>query len=71
MRDVVSAHITSGREGLYGLIKTPHRRSNTNGLIVAEGDYVIVHGSGQGLPGNWMAADILRIEDGFAPSIGT
>jgi predicted SnoaL-like aldol condensation-catalyzing enzyme len=37
------------------------------GTIVAEGDYVIVHGrfSGFGLPVNWIAADILRIENGI------
>jgi predicted SnoaL-like aldol condensation-catalyzing enzyme len=33
---------------------------------VAEKDFVIVHGrfSGFGAPVNWIAADILRIEDG-------
>jgi predicted SnoaL-like aldol condensation-catalyzing enzyme len=36
------------------------------GLVVAEGDYMILHGgfSGFGLPVNWIAADILRIKDG-------
>ncbi len=36
------------------------------GKIVAEGNFVIVHGrfSGIGLPVNWIAADILRIKDG-------
>jgi predicted SnoaL-like aldol condensation-catalyzing enzyme len=36
------------------------------GTIVAENDFVIVHGrfSGFGQPVNWIAADILRIEDG-------
>ena len=35
-------------------------------MIVADGDLVIVHGrfSGFGAPVNWVAADILRIEDG-------
>jgi predicted SnoaL-like aldol condensation-catalyzing enzyme len=35
-------------------------------LIVAEGDYVIVHGrfSGTGRPVAWVAADIVRIENG-------
>jgi predicted SnoaL-like aldol condensation-catalyzing enzyme len=34
---------------------------------VAEGNFVIVHGrfSNFGLPVNWTAADILRIEDGI------
>jgi len=37
-----------------------------NQLIVAEGDYVIAHGrfSGNGRPAAWVAADIIRIEDG-------
>jgi predicted SnoaL-like aldol condensation-catalyzing enzyme len=36
------------------------------GLIAAEGDFVIVHGrlSGFGAPVNWIAADIVRIENG-------
>jgi len=36
------------------------------GVIVADGDFVIVHGrfSGFGRPANWIAADILRIERG-------
>ena len=34
---------------------------------MAEGDFVIVHGrfSGFGQPVNWIAADILRIENGI------
>jgi predicted SnoaL-like aldol condensation-catalyzing enzyme len=37
-----------------------------NQLIVAEGDYVIAHGrfSGIGRPGAWIAADVVRFEDG-------
>ena len=36
------------------------------GAIVAEGDVVMIHGrfSGFGQPTAWIAADILRIEDG-------
>jgi len=36
-------------------------------MIAAEGDLVIVHGrfSGFGLPVNWIAADIVRLEDGI------
>jgi len=35
-------------------------------MIVAEGDFVIVHGrfSGTGRPRNWIAADVVRIADG-------
>ena len=37
------------------------------GTIVAEGDFVIVHGrsSGVGAPVNWIAADIVRIQNGI------
>jgi predicted SnoaL-like aldol condensation-catalyzing enzyme len=37
------------------------------GMIVAEGDFVMVHGrfSGFGQPVNWIAVDILRIKDGI------
>jgi hypothetical protein len=37
-----------------------------SGLVVADGDYVMLHGrfSGFGLLVNWIADDILRIEDG-------
>ena len=63
-----SAHIEPGRDGLFNLVKTvPATLRYEAGLIVAEGDFVIVHGrfSGMGLPVNWIAADILRIEDGI------
>src|SRR5260370_27204767 len=38
-----------------------------NQRIVAEGDYVIAHGrfSGNGRPAAWIAAYIVRIEDGL------
>ncbi|MEY2510533.1 MAG: hypothetical protein QOE26_1296 [Verrucomicrobiota bacterium] len=63
-----SAHIQPGREGLFNLVKTlPPTLRYESGTMVAEGDFVIVHGrfSGIGQPVNWIAADILRIEDGF------
>ena len=63
-----SAHIEPGREGLFNLIKSiPATLKYEPGVIVAEGDFVIVHGrfSGMGLPVNWIAADILRIENGI------
>jgi predicted SnoaL-like aldol condensation-catalyzing enzyme len=62
-----SAHIEQGRDGLFNLVKSiPATLKHEPGLIVAEGDYVIVHGrfSGMGLPVNWIAADIVRIENG-------
>ncbi|WP_247435376.1 hypothetical protein [Bradyrhizobium sp. 139] len=62
-----SAHIELGREGLFNLIKaSPASLKYEPGLIMAEGDFVIVHGrsSSIGLPRNWIAADIVRIADG-------
>jgi predicted SnoaL-like aldol condensation-catalyzing enzyme len=63
-----SAHIEPGREGLFNLVKSiPATLKYENQLIVAEGDFVMLHGrfSGIGLPVNWVAADILRIENGL------
>ena len=63
-----SAHIAPGREGLFELVKaSPPTLKYEPGLVVAEGDFVILHGrfSGLGLPVNWVVADILRIEDGI------
>ena len=63
-----SAHIEPGREGLFNLVKSiPATLKHEPGLVVAEGDYVFVHGrfSGMGLPVNWIAADIVRIENGI------
>jgi predicted SnoaL-like aldol condensation-catalyzing enzyme len=62
-----SAHIEPGREGLFNLIKSiPPTLKYEPGVVVAEGDLVIVHGrfSGFGAPVNWIAADIVRIKDG-------
>jgi predicted SnoaL-like aldol condensation-catalyzing enzyme len=62
-----SAHIEPGRDGLFNLIRnTPDTLRYEHQLIVAEGDYVIVHGrfSGIGRPIAWIAADIVRIENG-------
>jgi predicted SnoaL-like aldol condensation-catalyzing enzyme len=62
-----SAHIAPGREGLFDLIKSlPPTLQYEPGRIVAEGDFVILHGrfSGFGQPVNWIAADIVRIKDG-------
>lgn len=63
-----SAHIAPGREGLFNLIKSiPPTLKYEPGTIVADGDFVIVHGrfSGFGQSVNWIAADIVRIEDGI------
>jgi predicted SnoaL-like aldol condensation-catalyzing enzyme len=63
-----SAHIEPGREGLIDLVKSlPPTLRYEPGTIVAESDFVIIHGrfSGFGAPVNWIAADILRIQDGI------
>jgi predicted SnoaL-like aldol condensation-catalyzing enzyme len=63
-----SAHIEPGRDGLFNLIKSlPPTSKYESGTIAAEGDFVIVHGrfSNFGLPVNWIAVDIVRIEDGI------
>jgi len=63
-----SAHIEPGREGLFNLIRSaPSTLRYQPGLIMAEDDYVIVHGrfSGNGRPVAWIAADIVRIENGL------
>ncbi len=63
-----SAHIESGREGLFNLVRSaPPSLKYEAGTIVAEEDVVIGHGrfSGNGRPVNWIAADILLIKDGF------
>jgi predicted SnoaL-like aldol condensation-catalyzing enzyme len=63
-----SAHIAPGREGLFDLIRSlPATLRYEPGVIVADGDFAIVHGrfSGFGAPASWIAADILRIENGI------
>ena len=62
-----SAHIQPGREGLFWLIRSlPDSLRYEHGLILAEGDYVIVYGRflGTGRPAAWVAADLVRIENG-------
>ncbi|PCE27586.1 hypothetical protein BWP39_03520 [Paraburkholderia acidicola] len=62
-----SAHIEPGRDGLFQLVRSvPDSLRYEHALIVAEGDYVIIHGrfSGMGRPAAWIAADVVRIKDG-------
>jgi predicted SnoaL-like aldol condensation-catalyzing enzyme len=68
-----SAHIGPGRDGLFSLIQSaPAELRYEPGLIVAQAEYVIVHGrfSGTGRfteagrPIAWIAADIVRLADG-------
>jgi predicted SnoaL-like aldol condensation-catalyzing enzyme len=61
-----SAHIAPGREGLFALVKSlPDGLRYENGLAVATGDYVVLHGrfSNIGRPANWIVADIVRVEN--------
>jgi predicted SnoaL-like aldol condensation-catalyzing enzyme len=63
-----SAHIAPGRDGLFNLVKgLPPTLKYESGVIVADGNFVIVHGrfSGFGAPAKWIAADIVRIDDGI------
>jgi predicted SnoaL-like aldol condensation-catalyzing enzyme len=63
-----SAHIPPGREGLFGLVKNvPGTLRYENQLILANGNFVMLHGRYSGLgPGipNWIVVDIVRIENG-------
>jgi predicted SnoaL-like aldol condensation-catalyzing enzyme len=62
-----SAHIPPGREGLFNLVRSvPETMRYENQLVVAEGDYVMLHGrfSGIGRPVDWIVADIVRLKDG-------
>jgi predicted SnoaL-like aldol condensation-catalyzing enzyme len=63
-----SAHIAPGRDGLFDLIRAaPPELSYESALAVAEGDHVMLHGrfSNIGAPANWIAVDIVRIQDGL------
>jgi predicted SnoaL-like aldol condensation-catalyzing enzyme len=60
--------VQPGREGLFNLIRTiPSTVKDEPGVILADGDFLIVHGrfSGFGAPVNWIAADILVVKDGI------
>lgn len=62
-----SAHIPPGREGLFDLVRSlPATLRYEHGLVVAEGDYVMVHGrySGNGAPHALVTIDIVRVENG-------
>jgi predicted SnoaL-like aldol condensation-catalyzing enzyme len=64
-----SAHIPPGRDGLFNLVRgLPDTLRYESSLILAEGDYVMLHGrfSGHGRPRSWIAADILGSDYGDA-----
>jgi predicted SnoaL-like aldol condensation-catalyzing enzyme len=63
-----SAHIAPGRDGLFNLVRAaPATLRYENSVIVADGNYVMLHGrfTGRGSPRAWAAADVLRIENGL------
>ena len=63
-----SAHIAPGRQGLFDLIKaTPPSLRYEHALVAADSDFVFLYGrfSGLGLQVNWIAVDIVRVEDGL------
>jgi predicted SnoaL-like aldol condensation-catalyzing enzyme len=63
-----SANVGPGREGLFDLVRgTPETMRYESGLIMAEGDFLMVHGrySGLGDAPSWVAVDIVRIEGGL------
>jgi predicted SnoaL-like aldol condensation-catalyzing enzyme len=62
-----SAHIRPGRDGLFDLVRSlPSTLQYENHVVLAEGDYVMAHGrfSGHGRPRSWIAADVVRFENG-------
>src|SRR6266481_1136745 len=69
-----SAHIEPGRDGLFNLIRSaPDTLRYEHQLIVAEGDYVIVHGrfSGIGRPVAWVARILSGSRTAALPNTGT
>ena len=59
--------IPPGRDGLFNLIAgLPATVKYENATIMAEGDYVMLHGRFSGLPGpSWVVLDILKVVDGI------
>src|SRR5476651_1154426 len=63
-----SAYVAPGRDGLRHLIATvPSAMRYEPGLIMANGDYVMVHGrfTNVGQPKAWIVVDIVRISNGL------
>ena len=60
------AHSSRTRRTLRDDQRSPADFRYENGLAVANGDHVLLHGrfSGIGLPANWIVADIVRLENG-------
>ena len=63
-----SAHIEPGRDGLFNLVRvSPPDMRYENGLTIANGDYVMLHGrfSNVGQPVDWIVVDVVRLHDGL------
>lgn len=63
-----SAQLPPGRDGLFDMLRAaPAQRRYEHALVVADGDFVVLHGriSGRGEAPNLIAADILRVRDGM------
>jgi predicted SnoaL-like aldol condensation-catalyzing enzyme len=62
-----SAHIPPGRAGLFNLTEgLPPTLKYESQLVVAEGDFVMLHGRFSGIPGPaWVVVDIVRIAEGI------
>jgi predicted SnoaL-like aldol condensation-catalyzing enzyme len=62
-----SANVPQGRSGLFDLIKglSPSLKYEHD-VVMSDGDLVMLHGrfSGTGLSADWIAADIVRLNDG-------
>jgi predicted SnoaL-like aldol condensation-catalyzing enzyme len=62
-----SAHILPGRDGLFSLVKgLPTTLHYEPGLVLANQEFVMLHGrfSGTGRSRNWIAADLVRVNNG-------
>jgi predicted SnoaL-like aldol condensation-catalyzing enzyme len=62
-----SGHIPPGREGLFGVVKAfPAGTSWDHGIIMAEGDFVMVHSRYSIADGSALiVVDIMRMKDGI------
>jgi predicted SnoaL-like aldol condensation-catalyzing enzyme len=63
-----SAHLEPGRDGLFNLLKAaPPELRHENALVIAEDDYVLLHGrfGRHGQPRPWIVVDIVRLENGL------
>jgi predicted SnoaL-like aldol condensation-catalyzing enzyme len=62
-----SANVPQGRDGLFNLIKgLPRSLKYESDVVMEDGDLVMLHGrfSGTGLSADWIAADIVRLQEG-------